>query len=96
MAYLIQDGVGGAVLAIRLDLSSVSRVGLTAVEALQRLHRDLHERGIELHLAKVRGRVMDRLAQTNLPQNLAHKPFLSLHEAAGALVPAPKRPRPGP
>lgn len=74
-----------------LDLSSVSHIDLTAVEALQRLHADLRERGIELHLAEVRGPVMDRLEQTELPRKLAHKPFLNLHEATGALVPAVSR-----
>ena len=51
-----------------LDLSSVSHVDLTAVEALQRLHGDLRERGIELHLAEVRGPVMDRLKHSELLQ----------------------------
>ncbi len=72
-----------------LDLSSVSHVDLTAVEALLRLHTDLRERGIALHLAEVRGPVMDRLAQTELPQKLARPPFLNLHEAAAALARAP-------
>lgn len=68
-----------------LDLSSVGHVDLTAVEALQRLQADLRARGIELHLAEVRGPVMDRIAQTELPRKLAHQPFLSLHEAIGVL-----------
>jgi sulfate permease, SulP family len=80
----------GDVRHLVLDLSSVSHVDLTAVEALQRMQADLRERGIELHLAEVRGPVMDRLAQTELPQKLAHKPFLSLHEATGTLVPSPQ------
>lgn len=71
-----------------LDLSSVSHIDLTAVEALQRLQADLRERGVELHLAEVRGPVMDRLEQIELPRKLAHKPFLNLHEATGTLVPA--------
>lgn len=74
-----------------LDLSSVSHIDLTAVEALQRLHADLRDRGIALHLAEVRGPVMDRLEQTELPRKLAHKPFLNLHEATGALVPEASR-----
>lgn len=69
-----------------LDLSSVSHIDLTAVEALQRLHGSLRERGIELHFAEVRGPVMDRLAQTELPRKLAHRPFLSLHDATGVLA----------
>ncbi|MEJ7930813.1 sulfate permease [Ramlibacter sp. AN1015] len=78
----------GDVQHLVLDLSSVSHIDLTAVEALQRLQADLRERGIELHLAEVRGPVMDRIAQTDLPRKLAHEPFLNLHEAAGVLAPA--------
>lgn len=77
-----QDGVRHLV----LDLSSVGHVDLTAVEALQRLQSDLRGHGIELHLAEVRGPVMDRIAQTELPRKLAHQPFLSLHEAIGVLA----------
>lgn len=69
-----------------LDLSSVSHIDLTGVEGLQRLHDSLCERGIELHLAEVRGPVMDRLAQTELPRKLVHKPFLNLHDATGVLA----------
>jgi SulP family sulfate permease len=76
----------GDVRHLVLDLSSVSRIDLTAVEALQRLQVDLRERGITLHLAEVRGPVMDRLKLTELPGALARKPFLSLHEAVGVLA----------
>jgi SulP family sulfate permease len=86
----IEEELGGraAVRHLVLDLSSVSHVDLTAVEALQRLQGDLRERGIELHLAEVRGPVMDRLDKTELPRQLAHEPFLSLHEATAVLAPA--------
>lgn len=70
-----------------LDLSSVGDVDLTAVEALQRLHEDLRQRGIELHLAEVRGPVMARLEHTDWPSRLSHPPFLSLHEALRQLAP---------
>jgi SulP family sulfate permease len=76
----------GDVRHLVLDLSSVSHIDLTAVEALQRLHAELRERGIAMHLAEVRGPVMDRLVQTELPRQLAHPPFLNLHEAVGTLV----------
>lgn len=83
-------GLQGDVRHLVLDLSSVSHIDLTAVEALQRLQAELRERGIDLHLAEVRGPVMDRLAQTELPRKLAHRPFLNLHEATSALVPPPQ------
>lgn len=66
----------------------MSHIDLTAVEALQRLHADLRERGVGLHLAQVRGPVMDRLRVTGLLGALEHPPFLSLHEAINALAPA--------
>lgn len=78
----------GDVRHLVLDLSSVSHVDLTAVEALQRLQADLRERGIALHLAEVRGPVMDRLKDTDLLRMLAHAPFLSLHQAADTLAPS--------
>ena len=73
-----------------LDLSSVSHIDLTALEALSRLQADLGERGIEMHLAEVRGPVMDRLKQTELPGKLRHGPFLNLHEATLVLDGRPR------
>lgn len=80
-------GVRGDVRHLVLDLSSVSHIDLTAVEALQRLQTDLRERGIELYLAEVRGPVMDRLKQSGLLRTLSNEPFLSLHEATQILAP---------
>jgi SulP family sulfate permease len=83
----IEEEIGrrGDVRHLVLDLSSVSHIDLTAIEALQRLQAELQERDIDLHLAEVRGPVMDRLKETGLPRSLAHAPFLSLHEATGFL-----------
>lgn len=77
-----------------LDLSSVSDLDLTALEALQRLHGSLRQRGIELHLAEVRGPVMDRLDRTDWLAGLAHAPFLSLQQAVEHLAaPVPRAAR---
>ncbi len=70
-----------------LGLSSVSDIDLTAVEAMQRLHADLRQRQIELHLAEVRGPVMDRLQRTDWQQQFSRPPFLSFHEAVLQLAP---------
>ena len=78
----------GDVRHLVLDLSSVGRVDLTAVEALQRLQADLSERDIELHLAEVRGPVMDKLKHSMLLRQLSREPFLNLHEATRILAPA--------
>ncbi|MBL0419024.1 sulfate permease [Ramlibacter sp. AW1] len=74
-----------------LDMAPVGHVDLTALEALERLHADLRDRGIDLHLAEVRGPVMDRLVRTGLPGRLSHPAFLSLHAAVEKLAPG----RPG-
>lgn len=86
----IEEEIGqrGDVRHLVLDLSSVGHIDLTAVEALQRLRIDLHGRGIVMHLAEVRGPVMDRLKNTGLLGQLVHEPFLNLHQATGLLAPA--------
>ncbi len=79
----------GEVRHLVLDLSSVGDIDLTAVEALHRVHGDLRRRGIELHLAEVRGPVMDRLQRTDWPLQFTYAPFLSLHEAVQQLTGRP-------
>jgi len=68
-----------------LALSSVSHIDLTAAEALERLRADLEARGIILHLAEVKGPVLDRLKDAGRLRGLAHEPFLSVHSATQAL-----------
>ncbi len=68
-----------------LVLSSVSHIDLTAAEALERLRADLHDRGIILHLAEVKGPVLDRLKHAGRLRGLAHEPFVSVHAATQAL-----------
>lgn len=54
-----------------LICSSVSFVDTTAVEALELLVEKLRDRGIILHLAEVKGPVMDQLQNTRLLERLA-------------------------
>lgn len=54
-----------------LICSSVSFVDATAVESLELLIEKLRERGIILHLAEVKGPVMDQLQNTPLLERLA-------------------------
>ena len=68
-----------------LVLSSVSHIDLTAAEALERLLADLDARGIILHLAEVKGPVLDRLKHAGRLRGLVHEPFVSVHSAALAL-----------
>lgn len=69
-----------------LVLSSVSHVDLTAAQAVLELQADLEARKVRLHLAEVKGPVLDRLAAANWLKSLAQKPFLSVHEAVEALT----------
>lgn len=64
-----------------LLLSSVSRIDATALEMLHTLNDDLAARGIQLHLAEVRGMVLDQLKRSDLLEQLSGPPFLSAFEA---------------
>ena len=68
-----------------LVLSSVSHIDLTAAEALERLLVDLQGRGVVLHLAEIKGPVLDRLKHAGRLRGLAHEPFVSVHAAVQAL-----------
>lgn len=67
-------------------LASVSHIDLTALEALERLIKQVQEVGITVHLAEVKGPVLDRLQGTQLLNMLAHSPFVSLHVAVQSLT----------
>jgi len=66
---------------ILLVLSSVSQIDATALDMLLELNRDLSGRGMRLHLAEIKGPVLDRLHQSALPQEFSGKIFLSTHQA---------------
>ena len=60
-----------------LAMSAVSSIDTTALFALQELNASLRARGIHLHLAEVKGPVMDRLRASSLPDTLNGRIFLS-------------------
>lgn len=64
-----------------LVMSSVSHVDATAADMLEYLNATLAARGIRLHLAEVKGPVMDRLEAGTLLGHLSGEVFLSTHEA---------------
>lgn len=71
-----------------LICSSVSFVDTTAVEALELLAEKLRDRGITLHLAEVKGPVMDQLHQTQLLERLQPgRVFFTADEAMRTLSP---------
>ncbi|GAA5525567.1 putative sulfate transporter Rv1739c [Microbulbifer aestuariivivens] len=68
-----------------LILSSVSRIDGTALERLQEVNSDLEARGIRLHLAEVKGPVLDRLSRSKFLPALSGRVFLSCYIAELAL-----------
>lgn len=68
-----------------LVMSSVSHVDATAADMLEYLNATLAERGIRLHLAEVKGPVMDRLEAGTLLGHLSGEVYLSTHAAMCAL-----------
>jgi SulP family sulfate permease len=69
-----------------LIMSAVNRVDLTGLEALTEIQQDLRARGIELHLAEIKGPVQDRMMGTELWKNLAGRVHLSTNAAFESLA----------
>ncbi|WP_220348650.1 STAS domain-containing protein [Alkalilimnicola ehrlichii] len=70
-----------------LICSAVNAIDHSAMESLQQLAESLKEAGIILHLAEVKGPVMDRLRQSDLLKHLAPgQIFLSTEEAVETLA----------
>ena len=65
-----------------LVMSAVSSVDTTGLYVLNEINRSLLEQGIKLHLAEVKGPVMDRLQRSELlKRRLSGQVFLSTDEA---------------
>lgn len=74
-----------------LIASAVNSIDASALETLEALIARLRDGGVTLHLAEVKGPVMDKLRRSDLLETLAPgRVFLSTHEAMLAL--APRRP----
>jgi SulP family sulfate permease len=73
-------------LHVVLIMSAVNRVDLTGLEALTEIQQDLRARGIELHLAEIKGPVQDRMMGTELWKNLSGRIHLSANTAFELLV----------
>jgi sulfate permease, SulP family len=69
-----------------LALSSVSRIDLTAADALLRLQSDLDSRGIGLYFAEMKGPVMDRMIESGWAELLVSRTYVSVHSAVVALT----------
>jgi SulP family sulfate permease len=67
--------------------SAVNHIDVSALASLEKLAHALRETGVTLHLAEVKGPVLDRLRRTTLLSTLAPgKVFGSAHEAVAELT----------
>jgi SulP family sulfate permease len=78
-----------------LVASGINGVDLSALETLAKLAQSLRSAQVTLHLAEVKGPVMDRLKHTALIKEFAPgRVFLSAHEAVETLSASPRRASP--
>lgn len=68
-----------------LVMTAVSSIDTSALFALEELNQMLRQRGVGLHLAEVKGPVLDRLKTSTLPAALNGQIFLSAVRALNAL-----------
>ena len=68
-----------------LILSAVNHIDSTGLDMLGELSLGLHEKGIDVHLAEVKGPVMDQLADTDWLRTLVVNVFPSTHIAFNTL-----------
>ncbi|WP_348944685.1 SulP family inorganic anion transporter [Chitinibacter sp. FCG-7] len=70
-----------------LILSAVNSIDYSAVNALKDWQRGLADQGTTLHLAEVKGPVLDTLRHGDFLDQLIHPPFISTHAAMQTLSP---------
>ena len=72
-----------------LVCSGINGIDTSGLETLTRLAHSLKEAGITVHLAEVKGPVMDRLRRSDLLAVMAPgRVFISAHEAVKSLAEA--------
>lgn len=66
--------------------SAINFIDASALETLQSLQQELSDAGVELHLAAIKGPVMDRLRQIGFVEAMGQERFhMSTHEAMKAI-----------
>lgn len=71
--------------AVVLDASAINQLDSSADTALHELLRDYRERGIAIHIANVKGPVMDVMKRSGFAQSLGESHFyLTVHDAMNA------------
>lgn len=68
-----------------LICSAVNLIDASALESLHSINRRLSEAGVTLHLAEVKGPVMDRLKRSDFLKSLSGRVFLSTYAAWNTL-----------
>ncbi|EPX84660.1 high affinity sulfate transporter 1 [Rubellimicrobium thermophilum DSM 16684] len=86
--WILNRIAGSPVRHVVLMASAINEIDFSALETLESLDHRLREAGIALHLAEVKGPVMDRLAGTPFLRDLSGRVFLSQYEALQTLSPA--------
>jgi SulP family sulfate permease len=79
---------------VLLIASGINFVDTTGLECLEHCSETLKSGGLTLHLAEVKGPVMDQLERGGFPERLGRGHFhLSTHEALQELGTRPRQPR---
>ena len=71
-----------------LICSAVNLIDASALESLEAINARLKDSGVTLHLAEVKGPVMDRLKHSDFLETLTGRVFLSTYAAWSALRPS--------
>lgn len=64
-----------------LQCSAINSIDFSALETLERINEQLRDQGVLLHLAEVKGPVMDALERSSFFSHLSGEVFLSLYDA---------------
>lgn len=74
-----------------LACQAVNVIDASALESLESINSRLRDAGICLHLAEVKGPVMDRLERVRFPEQLTGQIYMSTYDAWKALVKPPPK-----
>ena len=68
-----------------LMCSGVNQIDASALDTLEAISERLHSAGVQLHLAEVKGPVMDRLQRSEFLQRFGGQVFVSQYQALRTL-----------
>ena len=84
MERVVQDK---AIRNVVLNCAAVNDIDSSAIESLETINTRLNDAGVRLHLAEVKGPVMDRLRRTHFPEELTGFVHLTMYDAMQSLAP---------